>query len=107
VINFRAINNPPYRLEDIVGLIPYGLDENNTKSATEQLDDSYGHGGGWCRTDPKWTMNMEDYSIKYPGDPKMKPWAIASLRDETICVYESAWVAVIKPDRTFEISRMD
>lgn len=46
-------------------------------------------------------------ALRYPGDPPMKPIAETKLRDETICVYPYAFVAVIQPGRSFEVSRMD
>jgi len=42
-----------------------------------------------------------------PGDPPFKPLAQAKLRDELIVLYEADFVAVIQPDRSFEVARMD
>ena len=90
---------------DHVGLIPDMLSEHNPESATIQLNAGYGHGGGW---DPFTGFKLNpDNSIKYPGDPALKPIAEMQLRDERILVYEHSWVVVIQPDRSFEICRMD
>lgn len=96
---------PPYRLEDMIGFVSLMLREDDPRPAAKQLDAGYSHGGGW-RPFKGHTLG-DDNSLKYPGDPKMKPWAFAKLRDELICVYESAWFAVIQPDRSFEVCRMD
>lgn len=107
MLDWSITNNAPrgYALEDIIGFVSLMLNEHNPKSAAEQLNDGYQHGGGWT---PFKGFTLDDQNnLKYPGDPKMKPWAFAKLRDELICVYESAWFAVIQPDRSFEVCRMD
>jgi len=88
-----------------LGFIPDMLSENNPKSATQQLNDGYQHGGGW--TPFNGHALLPDNSIKYPGDPPHKPIAEMRLRDELILIYEHSWVAVIQPDRSYEICRMD
>lgn len=90
---------------DHVGLIPDMLSEHNPKPAVQQLHDGYSHGGGW---DPFNGFKLAaDNSLTYPGDPALKPIAEMKLRDELILVYEHSWVAVIQPDRSFEVCRMD
>lgn len=106
MIKFTIQNNCPYHIDDVVGVIPYWLYEDDEREASEQIDANYQHGGGW-RPFKGFVMDFEDYSIKYPGDPKMKPWARAKFRDDLIFVYEAAWVAIVKPNKTFEISRID
>lgn len=90
---------------DYLGFIPDMLSEADPRPAREQLDTGYAHGGGW-RPFPGFELRP-DNSLKYPGDPAMKPVASAQLRDELILVYPYAWVAIIQPDRVFEICRMD
>lgn len=90
---------------DHVGGIPEMINESNPKSAKEQLHKGYLHGGGW---QPFTGFDLlTDNSLAYPGDPSLKPIAEMILRDELILVYEHAWVAVIQPDRSFEVCRMD
>ena len=90
---------------DHVGSIPDMLSEHNPKSAKEQLHNGYPQGGGWI---PFEGFELRaDNSIKYPGDPPHKPIAELHLRNELILVYEHSWVAVIQPNRSFEICRMD
>ncbi len=96
--------HPKMTLEHL-GFIPEMLSEEDPRPVREQLDENYAHGGGW---DPFKGFKMrEDNSIKYPGDPAHPPLARARLREETIYFYESAWVAIVQPDGSFEISRMD
>lgn len=105
MIKFTKTKDCPYLLEDAVGIIPFMLNEDDQRTAEQQLDAGYAHGGGFKGFNG--FKLLDDNSIKYPGDSKHKPWAIAKFRDDLIVVYESAWVAVIHPDRSFTISRMD
>lgn len=49
----------------------------------------------------------DDNSLVYPGDPPVQPLAQAKLRHELVVFYPHSWVAVIQPDRSFEVCRMD
>lgn len=89
----------------MLGFIPDFLHEGNPKSAKEQLHNNYGHGGGW-RPFPGFKMN-EKKQLTYPGDPPTIPLAEGKLREETIIIYQHAWVAIVQPDGTFEVARMD
>lgn len=95
----------PRATYDHVGGIPDMISQNNPSKAKDQLNAGYGHGGGWRPFDG--FRLQPDNSIKYPGDPALQPLAEMKLRDELILVYEHAWVAIIQPDRSFEICRMD
>lgn len=90
---------------DHVGMICEWLSPSNSAPAREQLDQAYRHGGGWQPF--KGFILGKDNSLKYPGDPAMKPIAEMRLRDELILQYEHAWVAIVQPDRSFEVCRMD
>lgn len=94
---------------DHVGLIPYNLAEfaDPKADAKTQLHQSYPHGGGWFEC-PGFTLRA-DNSLKYPGDPPLLPRAMFKLgpNDETVYVYDSAFIAVVHPDRTFNVARMD
>lgn len=87
-----------------VGQIPFWLSEENPKTAAQQINDGYPF-GGWRHFEG--FVLREDNTIKFPGDPAMKPIAEMKLREELILVYQSDWVAIIQPDRTFEICRID
>lgn len=88
-----------------LGFLPDMLREDDPRPAREQLDSGYRHGGGW---DPfKGHELLANNAICYPGDPPLYPVAETKLRDELILLYEHDWVAIIQPDRSFEICRMD
>ena len=90
---------------DHVGEICLWLNPQDPRPAKDQLDWHYAHGGGWHPI--KGFTLGSDNSLTYPGDPSMKPIAEMRLRDELILQYEYAWVAIIQPDRSFEVARMD
>ena len=92
--------------EAYLGMIPAFLSERDPRPAKEQLDLAYAHGGGWSPLDG-WEMEPRLASIKYPGDPPLRPVARAVLREETIYVYPHAWVAVVQKDGAYEIARLD
>lgn len=102
MIKFELLN--PRMTQEHLGFIPYWLSVDNPKSAREQLNDGYRF-GGW---QPFQGFRLKpNNSLAYPGDPDQKPLAQAKLRDELIVFYPSSWVAVIQPDRSFEVCRMD
>lgn len=90
-----------------VGFIAYMLDENDSDSATQQLNNHYQHGGGW-RPMKGFSLNNE-LELCYPGDPPLKPLAIAILHQtEEVIIYPYAWV-MVRDHNTgkFEVCRMD
>lgn len=90
---------------ELVGFIPQFLSEADERPAAEQFNERYAHGGGW-QPFKGFTMD-QSWSLHYPGDPQIDAVAYMKLRDETIVVYPYAWVAIIQPDNSFEIARMD
>lgn len=85
---------------DALGLIPFFLNEADERPAAEQFDSHY----GWRPMDG-WTLKGD--VLHYGGEPPLAPLFEAQLRDEKVYVYDYAWVAIVKPDGTFEVSRMD
>lgn len=90
---------------EMLGVIPDFLDESDPRPAREQFNDRYGFAGGW---QPFSGFKMQpDGNIAYPGDPPYGALAETKLRDELIRFYHLSWVAIIQPDGSFEVSRMD
>ena len=88
-----------------LGFLPGLIDEGDPRGVREQLDDKYRYGGGW-RPMPGLTLRP-DRSLKYPGDPPLKPIAVMAMRDELIFVYLHGYVSIFQKDGTFEACRMD
>ena len=95
----------PKATPEMLGYIPMFLHGNDPRSAKEQLDANYVHGG--FQPFHGFTMSADGMRLIYPGDPPMQAIAETKLRDETIRLYEAEWVAVIQPDGSFEVARMD
>lgn len=89
-----------------LGFIPSFLSADDPRPAREQLDTNYAHGGGWCPVEG-FKMNPVTHAIRYPGGPPHKALAVAKLRDELIVFYTGAWLAIVHPDNSYEIARVD
>ena len=100
--------DPRVRLENAVGLLPEFLSELDERGACEQFDANYC--GGWrdSRVGDSGFRTFDNFGkLLYPGDPPLHALAQATLRDETIIVYQSAYVAVVQKDGSFRASRLD
>ena len=97
----------PKMTEARLGLLPFFFSESDPRPAAEQLNSNYAHGGGfspisgWKRIDP------EGFAIKYPGDPILKPLAIAQLRTEVLVFYPYEWLGIFQSNGSFEVTRVD
>jgi hypothetical protein len=90
---------------DMLGFLPGMLNEEDPRPAREQLDTNYAQGGGW-RPFQGFRM-LSNGNLAYPGDPPMQLLYETQLRNETIRFYDHAWVAIVQPDGSYEIARMD
>lgn len=94
----------PQATAEHLGFIPYFFSNGDSRSAREQIDSNYSHGGGWR---PFQGFTLRENGLDFPGDPLMRLLAVAKLGKEEIRIYEHAWVAIIQEDDSFEISRLD
>lgn len=88
----------------MVGYIPSFLSEDNPEPAAKQFNANYAHGGGW---QPMKGWTFSNGVLSYPGDPQEHPVAKLTFRDETIYVYNHAWVCIVQANSDFEVARMD
>lgn len=88
----------------VVGIIPAFLDEDNPKSAKEQIADQYI--SGWSPF-KGFKFDPETRILTYPDDPPLHPVAEGKLRDETILVYRYGWTLILQPDGSWEVARLD
>ena len=86
------------------GYIPFFLQAYDPSPTTEQLDKRYVD--GW-RPFSGFTLDKTTMVLTYPEDEPLKPRAIARFRADVLAIYESAWVCVLHPDGSYEVSRMD
>lgn len=96
------VQKHPRATADMLGLLPTLVSDTDPRGAREQFNTNYQ--GGW---DPFPGFTRTPQGLKYPGDPPMPLLAEAKLRDELIEFYDCAWVAVVQPDGSFEVCRMD
>lgn len=98
------------RVSDVVGALPLCWDPADPRPAIIQHDERQMGNGKWQNSFPsKWKFDPTDNSLKYPGDPRMKPMAEAHLplTSERIYVYAHAWVCIVQADGTFTVDRRD
>lgn len=92
--------------QEWLGFIPTFINPADPTPAAQQIDANYQHGGGW-RPMKGWTLDPDTLAISYKGDETYQPWAIAKHGDERIVFYDCAWIAIVQPDGSFEIDRLD
>lgn len=95
--------------EEDLGFIPSFLDEKDPRSAREQLDANYQHGGGWHPIEGFELIGPPTpFSLKYPGDPVLEPFAMTRLHDEeVVLMYDHGIVAIVRSPTDFEVARMN
>jgi len=111
------------------GFLPEFLSPLDPRGAVDQLHANYAHGGGWSDfngfTLHGWEAGKDDrklpqnhagdsrtrFHLTYPGEFGLTETYLevgrGFLRSETISLFEGEWVAVIQPDGSFRVSRMD
>lgn len=90
---------------ELLGYLPMMFTDLNPAPVAKQIDNNYGHGGGW-RSFPGFKKSA-NHSLRYPGDPPMRPIARVQCRDELVLIYPHAWVVVIQPDGSWDVARID
>ena len=95
---------------DMLGYIPSFFNEDDPRSASEQINHNYI--GGW-RPQKGFTMDPTTKVLQY-GDPKeedadppLEVLAVSYLRNEIIALYRYSYLAIIQEDGTFEVCRLD
>lgn len=107
----RAIETGLRNPFDLTGFIPSWLNESSKSGAVEQIDKNYSHGGGW-RDFNGFTLKGEIDSevgplLLYPGDPPTAAVCHWKVGDEQVVLFDHAWVAVVQPDGSHRIARID
>jgi len=97
------------------GRLPFIFHDADPERAKEQIISRYAHGGGWH---PFEGFTLHDSSrvgvatLAYPDDPDTREVSRATLHEgeeneELLILFEYSWIAVVRPDGTYEITRMD
>lgn len=91
-----------------VGFLPHILRESDPRPAAEQLHDRYAHGGGFQPFEGFKLASTEGTAeLHYPGDPPMYEVSRATLRDETLILFDYEWLAIVQPSGSFVTVRVD
>lgn len=100
-IDHRATN-------DHLGFIPTFLSENDPRSAIQQLDSAYTHGGGW-RPIPGFVYDENSNLLEYPGDPPLSILAFTILHKHEIVMIAPYAIVCVLDTKTgkYEVARMD
>lgn len=98
--------DPHYTSEMLGPFLPTFLHTDDPRPAAEQFNERYQYGGWQSFGKDKYTLDA-DNTLHYPGDPPFKPLAQCKLRDELICLYRGDFVAIIQPNRSFDVARLD
>ena len=90
------------------GLLTEFFDENDPRSAREQLDANYIHGGG-VRPFTGFDVVMPNGvpSLHYPGDPALNVISQAKMRDESLYLFPYSWVLIMHGDKVVVVTRCD
>jgi len=94
----------PEGVAEVWGLIPSFLHADDPHSAREQINARYI--GGWEHF-PGFTLDKRTMTLRYPGDPPMRPISLLLFRAEKLYMYPHAWVLIMQRDGTWEIARLD
>lgn len=84
------------------------LDSSDKRPVKEQLEDRYRHGGGWSPFGQgQWKLDRMTMTLRYPGDPPMKPLAMTAVGPEHVFFYPHAMLLVLQPNGDFDVTRVD
>ena len=92
---------------DMLGTIPEMISTADPAGAVEQIDRAYRDVGGGWRDSTGFVLSAAPVELKYPGDPARVLIARAQLREESILFFDGAWIAVVQPDGTARVARID
>lgn len=94
-----------------LGYLPEMISEDDPRPVKDQLNERYAHGGGYDPL-PGWVYDPKSHSIKYPGDPALRPLATGLLHggmesEELLFFYESDWLCIVQKDGSYAVTRVD
>ncbi len=99
---------------DHLGIVPHWLNPNDDRPAAQQIDSHYQHGGGWR---PMRGFELRDrargvlvFPVKDPEDGEdevFEPFAAMMFGREMIFAYRHAIFAIVQPDGSFEVGRLN
>ncbi len=96
--------------EEVAGMLPMMFDEYDNRTAQEQANANYSHGGGWMPF-KGFTLggsSKRGFTLNYPEDRPMRELSRSDFHNQTLVLFEGSWVAIIEADGSLsDVSRMD
>lgn len=100
-----------------LGILPEFISEYDDRSAVDQINEAYAHGGGW-RDFKGFTFSLgdnidpfRDWTLTYPEDPPYRPLAYLLRPTEYVVFFPYSWVMVLQRDLqstpSFRIAHID
>ena len=92
------------------GHLPMMFIEEDQRTAQEQAEERYSHGGGWLSFKGfiLTGSSKKGYALNYPEDRPMHELSRADFHDKTLVLFEGSWVAIIEADGSMsDVARMD
>lgn len=96
----------------MLGFLPDLISNLYPGNVAEQLERNYAHGGGYrdlTKLEPgKWTFNKRNKTLRYRGESDIfNPLASVQIKDEMVYFYKYSLLAIVKPDGSFAVTRVD
>lgn len=97
---------------EVLGLLPALISNEYFGNVAEQLERNYAHGGGYrdlTKLEPdKWVFNKRKKTLRHRAERStFKPIASTQIKDEQVYFYQYALLAIVKPDGSFAVTRVD
>jgi hypothetical protein len=90
----------------VIGYLVNFLNPSDPRGAVAQIGTSYI--SGWNDFNGfQLNKSGDRYSLAYPNDRPMRELSRTTMRGETIVLFEYDWVAVIQPNGSFKVARLD
>lgn len=99
------------RYPGAAGIVPSFLSLQDSRSAREQINENYAHGGGWREfvgfvAGGEWE-DPQNFTLNYPNDQPVRAKAYCKFREELVILFDYDWCAIVQRDGTCEVARLD
>ena len=93
----------------VVGLLSHIIKDSDPDPVRVQIGVRYAHGGGYnpIKNFKIKHLGVDRAELRYPGDPAYAELSRTQIRDEVVILFECALVAIVQPDESFVVTRMD
>ena len=91
--------------------LPMIFNEGDPRTAQEQANHRYDHGGGWNSFNGrgfelKGTAD-KGFQLAFPGDPHMRELSRTQFHEQLLVLFECSWMAIIEDGKMIDVARID